>query len=262
MIFSRNAVLNRCRTSSFLTVSRRHITTLKLHTLSSEPCELTIRHGLRRKNVTPSRSGQRIIVNIHNLDMNRAGQKLLNHGAPMFTHSVPSFSVRRNRVLNLVKSGKINGDALTHALYNLTTPLGNVILLGKAGTDHNTLAHTKFLIVRSIGCRLFSSDIQRRTLLKLSKVSSTIHSQYSTILQSLSLLSSIRHRPVDLSNNRGRELTVTYTLVDSGQFVILSRPADKLSQLRVARINKLLQGLTSHNGTILIMARSCRLTTL
>lgn len=250
-MFSNKRVIRSCRTSRFLSLSPNYITTVKLQTLSLRPCQRQV--TALTSDPTTSRYASTLL--------NARGLAVKCGNGSNFAHTVPSLQFHTNRVAKLVNGGNYNGAALIHALAKLVGPISNHVRLGNIPTGPHSLAHTKFLIVRSIGCRLFSSDIHRRLLVKLSRASTNVATRTGRIVTSLSLTTFIRQRPVDLSNKRGRQITVNSTLVYNGSLVVLSRPADKLSHCRVRRINRLLQRLTDRNGTVLIIARSRRLTT-
>lgn len=79
-----------------------------------------------------------------------------------------------------------------------------------------------------------------------------------TALRRLNLAPCQRHRPGALSNNRGRQMTMTIDVVYKGSLLMFSRPADNLSFSDVARITKLVRQLSSVKGIVFVIARSFR----
>lgn len=109
-------------------------------------------------------------------------------------------------------------------------------------------------MVRSIGCRLFTSDMRTRYSFNVRKSSPRL---MRGALSRLKLLAIHSHRPGALSKKRGRHMTMTIDVVYKGRILMFSRPASNLSCSDVRRIDKLVQRL-SGSGIVFIIARSCR----
>lgn len=158
-------------------------------------------------------------------------------------------------VATVMKGGKVKGSAFLQYVYKLREGYGKVVRVSKGMCGEGRHLGRVFLIVRSMGRRLFARDMLSRILVDVGRRG---RRGTLSVLGSLSLLRCERQRPISLSKKRGREITITATVTSRHSILLFSRPADKLSCHRVLRITHLFRGLHGRKGAVLIIARSLR----
>lgn len=80
------------------------------------------------------------------------------------------------------------------------------------------------------------------------------------LLSHVKLLSGTSYCPSDLSNKRGRHMTVIHTLTVGPRILLFSRPASTLSPRVMKRMLRLVGSITTRNVAVIMMARRVNFT--
>lgn len=177
--------------------------------------------------------------------------------------------IGRNRVLNVLKHAKDKGSSLTSLLLEICSYRGNVVLLSK----HPVASCPLTILRHSVSCIprrgfLFSSALRRGVTFNLrSEVTSgpTVLSTMGRTTGSTYVRSGVvnfpsrcgavikRHK-IALSKNRGRQDSVTETLLGSSTVLVLS---SSLSTISASARRRVLRGLVraERNGAAVIVTR-------
>lgn len=177
-----------------------------------------------------------------------------------------SVGIGHNSHVTVMKPDNSNGDALLGLLSKVLCPCGKAIAIGSIsgeGFGQGSLYHC--ITCSSRSSSLFSNSVLRgvslgRSLsgascLGLGSVYSRLNVSRLIPRDSVNLCAGVSGKKDGMSNNRGRQVVLTHTLFSRTRFLLLSRPADTLSDLSRTGI---FSCLSQVSGAVIIMTRHLR----
>lgn len=181
-----------------------------------------------------------------------------------------SLRVKGNRIIDVINPDKTKGAALLRVVNALSGPSKKQVVLGNARMGHLGRGRLSTFQGQRVNFIFrFRRLLPRFATLRGIVVPSLVRngSTKATQGRTLSLLSFLKlsrqtaRGPTRLSNNRGRHITMTHTLVGRPSMVLTSRPSKDLSARGGKRLRQLFFRL--HSGlkrAFIVIARSRRLT--
>lgn len=173
-------------------------------------------------------------------------------------------SLRQKRVIVVAKPSNSNGAALLALVKTLHSTRRNDLgilkrrLINLNGHRLIRIHHGVNFVFRSRG--LFTSLATSRGIrvtIRLANRLQSGHRQTTRVLTQMKLTSQISCGPTSLSKKRGRQITVTHTLIGRPRLVLTSRPATTLSGGSNHSIIAVVRRVTQRRGyAVLVIARS------
>lgn len=174
------------------------------------------------------------------------------------------FSMRRNRCITVVKRSNSKGAALLGVLTTLSGPATKRMLLGKGGLISlgrgrvSTFEHRRLnFMFRSFGLLSgFSLGSGVFLPLILSNIScERVRGELTPVTSLLKVRGLLGGCPCRISKKRGRETTITHTVVAGPRLVLTSRPAKTLSSGTASDLLELFGEVGRSKRAVLVIAR-------
>lgn len=179
-----------------------------------------------------------------------------------------SLRITRKRIIYVVNPSNSKGDALLHYLGGLRRIASKRILVSKRSVARGAASvggiHRRVKVIfRRFGLfpRLSIVSGVALTPIRLGQRGGrATGTETLRLLRAINLSRGTSTFPDSLSNNRGREITVTHTLTVGPRVVLFSRPASTLSPRVINSILRIVGGLTGRNVAVIIIARRVNFT--
>ncbi len=183
-----------------------------------------------------------------------------------------SLRVKGNRMIDVMKPDKTKGAALLRVVKALSGPSDKDVIVsntsigrfdgGNLSSFHGQHVNFMFRFRRLLPRFATLRGIVVPTCVKRTSAGRTKR-QTGRLLSFVKLSRHCRRGPGRLSNKRGRQITITHTLVGQPTMIFTSRPSNDLSSRGGDRLRRLFFSLHSgFNRAFIVIARSSRLTQL